>query len=152
MITWKLGFWSTWTEREWFIFSITKDNFLFLKGITLAIFQVLGKFQIHYKLLGWLLIIHFLKYVDYRLEIWLYSRTLFHFISLKNDVEIYGEIQNSDSYMSHIFFQRTLETSLLLITTYLMIELFENNVRAIGFVHVCIRKSYVQSIIAFPTS
>lgn len=47
MITWELGFWSTWAEREWFIFSITKDNFLFLKGITLAIFQVLGKFQIH---------------------------------------------------------------------------------------------------------
>lgn len=54
--------------------------------------------------------------------------------------------------MSHIFFQRTLETSLLLITTYLMEELVENNVRAIGFVYMCIRKSYGQNIVAFPTN
>lgn len=30
--------------------SFTKDNFLFLKGITLTVFQVLGQFQIHYYL------------------------------------------------------------------------------------------------------
>lgn len=47
-------------------------------------------------------------------------------------------------------FQRTRETSVLLIRTYLMEELFESNVRGIGFLHVYVRKSYVQNIVVFP--
>lgn len=38
--------------------------------------------------------------------------------------------------------------------TYLtyFIQLFESNVRAIGLVHVYIRKSYVQSIVVYPSN
>lgn len=36
--------------------------------------------------------------------------------------------------------------------TYLIGELFKSNVRAIEFVHVYIRKSYVQSIVVFPNN
>lgn len=55
-------------------------------------------------------------------------------------------------YKSLMFFQRALETSVLLMRTYFIGVFFESNVRAIEFVHVYIRKNDGQSIIVFPSN